>query len=453
MDAVTALLDTLGPDVVRTSVPQREAYQFDRARAPGAALPEAAVLPRTVEQVQDVMRWATEHRVPVVPRTAGTGISGGASGVRGGIVLSLERFLDVDIDPDTRTVWAGAGVVNADLKAAVAEHGLWYPPDPGSVEISSIGGNVATNAGGLCCVKYGVTSDYVRGLEVVLADGRVVTLGGPQIKDVAGLRLTQLMVGSEGTLGIITKVLLALEPAQKAPSTLVATFATVRDAADAVVAMKRTVSPSMLELIDNECIRAVEDVRPMGLDREAAAMLLIQSDADVGARSAEIDAIRRACESCHATDVVHTDDPQESAMFVASRRAVFPAVERLGAFLLEDIGATVPKLPELMEGVARIAADLQLRVPVVAHAGDGNIHPVVVYDPADDDARGRAQDAFERLVQLAHDVGGTITGEHGVGRVKRPYLEGQLGPDVMELHRGIKAVFDPLGILNPGAGY
>ncbi|MBC9957794.1 FAD-binding oxidoreductase [Yimella sp. cx-51] len=453
MDAVQELVDELGADVVRTSSEQREAYRYDWARDPEAALPVAVVLPRSTAHVQAVMRWATKHRVPVVPRGAGSGLSGGASAHEAALVLCLERMNEITVDPATRTLRAQAGALNKELKTAAAKHGLWYPPDPSSFEISTIGGNVATNAGGLCCVKYGVTVDYVLGLEAVLADGRVITLGGPRVKDVAGLPLLKLLVGSEGTLAVVTEVLCRLVPILAPPATLVATFAGLTDAADAVVRICSTTRPSMVEFMDNASINAVEDFQPMGLDRSAGALLLVQSDAAGESRELEIAAVRQACEEFGATEVFETDDPEEGALFVGARRAVFPALERLGAYMLEDVGVPVPRLPELVDRVARIATEQQLLITVVAHAGDGNTHPVIVYDGSDEDEKTRAGQAFTQIMELALSLDGTITGEHGVGRLKRPLLRQQLGDDVLELQHGMRKVWDPLGLLNPGAGY
>lgn len=451
--SVQELADELGSDIVRTSDEQREAYRYDWARDPEAELPLAVVLPREVAQVQATMRWASRHGVAVIPRGAGSGLSGGASAQAGSIVLCLERMTHVEVDPATRTARAQAGVLNADVKKAAAEHGLWYPPDPSSFQISTIGGNVATNAGGLCCVKYGVTVDYILGLQVVLADGRLLELGGPRVKDVAGLNLIKLLVGSEGTLGIVTEVLCRLVPKLPEPATLVAIFASLTDAAEAVVRACSTARPSMVELMDNASINAVEDFRPMGLKRSAGAMLLIQSDAPGEARRLELDAVRTACEQASATEIFETVDPEESAMFVEARRAVFPALERLGAYMLEDVGAPVPRLPELVGGVAAIAEKYDLLIPVVAHAGDGNTHPFIVYDAGDSDEKDRAAMAFTEIMQLGLSLGGTISGEHGIGRLKRPLLRDQLGDDVLELQHQIRKVWDPHGLLNPGAGY
>ncbi len=401
--------------------------------------------------MQTAVRWAASHRVPVVPRGAGSGLSGGSSAVDGGLVVSLERMRAIEIDVDCRVAVVEPGAFNAEVKQAAAGHGLWYPPDPSSYEICSIGGNVATNAGGLCCVKYGVTTDYVLGLDVVLADGTLVTLGGKRIKDVAGLSLLKLFVGSEGTLGIVTRAILRLVPAQPPRSTLVASFPDVDSAARAVVSVGRTLRPSMMELMDRASINAVEDFKPMGLDRTAGALLVAQSDAPAAARAAEVEVMRGACTDAGASEVFVTDDPDEGELFVEARRAAFPAIEARGALLLEDVGAPVPKLPELLAAIAAIAAEHEVEIPVVAHAGDGNTHPIIVFDPTDPAAEKRARAAFEDVMQAAIALGGTITGEHGVGRAKKGALPDQLGPDVMALTRRVKDALDPDGILNPGA--
>ncbi len=451
MELLAELLATLPDGVVVTDPEVMEGYRHDWSHDAAAGRPLAVVRAECVEHVQDAVRWAARHRVPVVPRGAGSGLSGGATAVEGGIIVSLERMRGIEIDPAARVAAVQPGSLNIEVKAAAAEHGLWYPPDPSSYDICSIGGNIATNAGGLCCVKYGVTTDYVLGLDVVLADGTLVRLGGPRVKDVAGLSLVKLFVGSEGTLGIVTGVLLRLLPAQGARSTLVAAFPTVHRAAEAVVAVGRRMRPSMLELMDRAAINAVEDYQPMGLDRSAGALLVAQSDSPAAARAEEIALIAQECEAAGAVDVFTTDNAAEGEMFVHARRAAFPAIEARGALLLEDVGAPVPVLPALLDAVAAIAEEYAVEIPVVAHAGDGNTHPIIVYDAEDPDSERRARAAFDAILQAAIRLGGTITGEHGVGRTKKAALPDQLGPDVMALTRRIKDALDPDGILNPGA--
>ncbi|HEY2042236.1 MAG TPA: FAD-linked oxidase C-terminal domain-containing protein [Jatrophihabitans sp.] len=445
------LVDDLGEDIVVTDPAVMEAYRRDWAKDPNAGMPLAVVRPRNTEQVQATMRWATANCVPVVPRGAGSGLSGGSTAVQGGLVLSMERMRSVIIDTTTRVAIVEPGALNAEVKAAAREHGLWYPPDPSSFEMCSIGGNIATNAGGLCCVKYGVTTDYVLGLEMVLADGRAISLGGPRLKDVAGLSLMKLFVGSEGTLAVVTRATLRLIPAQLPACTMVALFESVADAANAVVAVCRNVRPAMLELMDQASINAVEDHLSMGLDRTAGALLLAQSDVGGASAEAEIAIIEKVCLSEGAREAFSTSDAAEGEAFAVARRLAFPAIEKRGSLMLEDVGVAVPLLPTLLAGVADIALRNEVEIPVVAHAGDGNTHPIVVYDAADPDSVKRAATAFDEIMELALTLGGTITGEHGVGRLKKSHLPAQLGPDVMDISRRIKDALDPLGILNPGA--
>lgn len=449
--ALADLIADLPDGVVVTDPAVTEGYRQDRALDPAAGKPLAVVRPRCTEEVQTVMRWASAHRVPVVTRGAGSGLSGGATALDDGIVLSTEKMRDISVDPITRTAVCQPGLFNAEVKKAVADHGLWYPPDPSSFEICSIGGNIATNAGGLCCVKYGVTTDYVLGMRVVLADGTAVRLGGPRLKDVAGLSLTKLFVGSEGTLGVITEVTLRLLPAQNASSVVVATFGTVEAAVDAVLGVAARLRPAMLEFMDSVAINAVEDTLRMDLDRGAAAMLVAGSDERGQGGSQDAELMASVFADSGAIDVFSTNDPDEGEAFVAARRFCIPAVEAKGSLLLEDVGVPLPALGELVTGIARIAEERDLIISVIAHAGDGNTHPLIVYDPADAAMMERAHLAFGEIMDLAIGLGGTITGEHGVGRLKRPWLDSYLGPEVMELNQRIKQALDPLGILNPGA--
>lgn len=448
---VEDLLQALPQGAVITDPASMDAYRWDRANDPDAGTPLAVVRAGSTEDVQAVVEIAARTGTPIVPRGAGSGLSGGSSAVDGGIVLSLERMRRIEIDAATRMATVQPGVINAELKAAAREVGLWYPPDPSSYEFCSIGGNVATNAGGLCCVKYGVTSDYVLGMTVVLADGRAVRLGGPRLKDVAGLSLSKLFVGSEGTLGIITEVILRLVPAQRPPTTLVASFPTLSGATDAVLEISRTTRPSMLEFMDRATISAVEAATRMGLDTAAAAMLVVQSDEHAADAAAEIAAIERICESFGATECYSTDVPEEADAFVEARRQAIPAVERTGTLLLEDVGVPLPQLSSLVTGIEAISQSRQVPIAVIAHAGDGNTHPLITYQPGDEDQKQRAMIAYGEVMELAISLGGTITGEHGVGRLKQPWLEDYLGADVAELNLRIKNALDPQHILNPGA--
>lgn len=452
-DTLAELIAELPDGVVVTDPDIVASYRQDRAADPNAGTALAVVRPTRTEEVQTVLRWASAHKAAVVPRGMGTGLSGGATALDGAIVLSTEKMRAITVDPVTRTAVAQPGLLNAEVKKAVAEHGLWYPPDPSSFEICSIGGNVATNAGGLCCVKYGVTTDYVLGLQVVLADGTAVRLGGPRVKDVAGLSLTKLFVGSEGTLGVITEVTLRLLPPQPAACTVVATFDSVEAAAGAVSTITGRIRPSMLEFMDAVAINAVEDKLRMGLDRNAAAMMVAASDDRGPAGADDAEFMAKVFTEAGASEVFSTSDPDEGEAFVAARRYAIPAVEAKGSLLLEDVGVPVPRLADLCAGIEKIAADRDVVISVIAHAGDGNTHPLIVFDPADAAMAERAETAFGEIMDLAVSLGGTITGEHGVGRLKRPWLAGQIGPEAMELNRRIKAALDPEAILNPGAAF
>ncbi|WP_428341225.1 FAD-binding oxidoreductase [Mycobacterium sp.] len=450
--ALAGLVAELPEGMVVTDPAITEGYRQDRALDPSAGKPLAVVRAQRTEDVQTVLRWATANQIPVVTRGMGTGLSGGATAIDGGIVLSTEKMRDIVVDPVTRTAVCQPGLLNAEVKKTVAEYGLWYPPDPSSYEICSIGGNIATNAGGLCCVKYGVTTDYVLGVQVVLADGTAVRLGGPRLKDVAGLSLTKLFVGSEGALGVITEVTLRLVPAQQPLATVVAYFASVEAAAQAVLGVTSRLRPAMLEFMDSATINAVEDKLRMGLDRGAGAMLVAASDERGQSGSDDAEVMAAIFTEYGATEVFLTDDPDESEAFIAARRFAIPAVEEKGPLLLEDVGVPVPELAHLVCGIAAIAAKHDLMIAVIAHAGDGNTHPLIVHDPNDVSEVERANLAYGEIMDLAIELGGTITGEHGVGRLKRPWLDGYLGPEAMALNRRIKDALDPQGILNPGAG-
>ena len=452
MDEIAELVGSLPPGVVVVDPDGVEKYRYDWSRDTGAGTPVAVVRAENAEQVQVAVRWAARHLVAVVPRGAGSGLSGGSSAVDGGIVLSLERMRGVEIDLDCQIAVVEPGAFNAEVKAAAAEHGLWYPPDPSSYEICSIGGNVATNAGGLCCVKYGVTTDYVLGLDIVLADGTLVTLGGKRIKDVAGLSLVKLFVGSEGTLGIVTRAILRLVPAQAARSTLVAAFPTVDAAARAVVDVRRDLRPSMLELMDQASINAVEDYRPHGArpdDRRAAHRPVGRPRRGSRGRrstpcawSARPPARQRSSSPTIPTRA-SSSWPLGAWRSRRSRRAA-PCCWRTSERRFRCCRTCWPRSP-------RSPLQYDVEIPVVAHAGDGNTHPIVVYDAGDADSERRARIAFDEVMQAAIALGGTITGEHGVGRTKKSALPDQLGPDVMALTHRIKDALDPDGILNPGA--
>jgi glycolate oxidase len=445
------LRDSLPADVVVDDPDRMESYRYDRALFSPAGMPAAVVLARERGHVEHTLGIASRLQVPVVPQGARSGLSGAANAVDGGIVLSLERMNRiVEIDTANRIAVVEPGVFNATFSQAVAEHGLFYPPDPSSWEFCSIGGNLATNSGGLCCVKYGVTTDYVRSLEVVLASGEVLRTGRRTVKGVAGYDLTKLFVGSEGTLGVITQATLALRPAAQRPRTVAALFGSPAAAARAVAdVMAGGYVPSLLEIMDAVCLRAVEGWKRMDLPETAGAMLIAQSDSG-SASETEIAALAGLFRQAGATEVVEAEDPAEGELLLEARRVVLPALERLGTTLIDDVCVPLSRLADLFDGVAKIAASSGVVIGVVGHAGDGNMHPTVVFDSADEDQTRRAQQAFGAVMDLGLELGGTITGEHGVGILKKQWLENELGPVGMRLHRDIKGVLDPHGILNPG---
>ncbi|TXG92424.1 FAD-binding protein [Rhodococcus rhodnii] len=426
------------------------AYRHDQSMLTAAGTPAAVVRASSVDDVVATLEFAYEHAIPVVPRGAGTGLAGGANALDGAIVLSLERMNRiVSIDVAARTATVEPGVINADLAAAAAEHGLWYVPDPGSRAISTIGGNLATNAGGMCCAKYGVTLDHVATIDAVLADGRRIHVGSETRKNVAGLNLAQLLVGSEGTLAVVVGATMRLRSAPGTASTVVAAFGTTAEAIDAVGTIVARTTPRAVEFLDRTTVRAVEEMTRMGLDTEAAGLLLVQCDGrDASGEAADVVA---ACAS--AREVYATDDPEEGEQFMAARYAALPALERLGSTLLDDLAVPVPALPAMLREIEAIALRTGVTIGCFGHAADGNLHPTVVFDAADDEQTARARAAFDAMVDACLALGGTITGEHGVGVLKRPYLCRQVGETERELMAGIKRVFDPRGILNPGRGF
>jgi glycolate oxidase len=435
------------PDTVRP-------YVHDEAEWAEHGAPIAVVRPRSTAEVAAVVKACARHRVAVVPRGAGTGLSGGANAVDGCVVLSLERMRDiVEIDPGERLAVVQPGVVNDDLRAACAEQGLWYPPDPASAPWSTIGGNVATNAGGLCCVKYGVTRDYVLALEVVTAAGEVVRVGRRTAKGVAGYDLAGLLVGSEGTLAVITEITVKLRPSRTAPPrTVVGFFDTLADCGAAVAAVTAAgLQPAALELIDRHCLHAVNEWRHAGLPEDAAALLLAQTDLAEPAAGAEAEAIASAFEANGARDVMVSTDPGEAEALFDARRLAYPALEQRGdAVLTEDVCLPRGRLAEMLARIDVIADRHGTFVATIAHAGDGNLHPLIIVPHGDAEARTRAQAAFDDIVSAAIELGGTVTGEHGVGLLKRDGMRRELDPGSLAMQRAIKAALDPDDILNPG---
>ncbi|MGW2561702.1 FAD-binding oxidoreductase [Streptomyces sp. NPDC001514] len=453
------LLSRLVPEL-RTGLPDEAliidpditaSYANDMASFCDAGTPAVVVLPRTVEQVQHVMRTATALRVPVVPQGARTGLSGAANASDGCIVLSLVKMDRIlEISPVDRIAVVEPGVINATLSRAVGEHGLYYPPDPSSWEMCTIGGNIGTASGGLCCVKYGVTAEYVLGLDVVLADGRLLSTGRRTAKGVAGYDLTRLFVGSEGSLGIVVKAVLALKPQPPQQLVLAAEFPSAAAACDAVCAiMERGHTPSLLELMDRTTIHAVNRMAQMGLPDTTEALLLAAFDTPDPAP--DLAAVGELCTAAGATQVVPAEDAAESELLLQARRMSLTALETVkSATMIDDVCVPRSQLAAMLDGTAAIAEKYDLTIGVCAHAGDGNTHPVVCFDHTDPDESRRARESFDEIMALGLELGGTITGEHGVGVLKKEWLARELGPVGVELQRGIKQTFDPLGILNPG---
>ncbi|MFD2690329.1 FAD-binding oxidoreductase [Streptomyces phyllanthi] len=445
------LLAGLPAETVLTGPDVTASYANDMASFCESGAPAVVVLPRTVEQVQHVMRTATDLRVPVVPQGARTGLSGAANASDGCIVLSLTKMDRIlEISPVDRIAVVEPGVVNATLSRAVGEHGLYYPPDPSSWEMCTIGGNIGTASGGLCCVKYGVTAEYVLGLDVVLADGRLMSTGRRTAKGVAGYDLTRLFVGSEGSLGIVVRAVLALRPQPPQQLVLAAEFPSASAACDAVCRiMEGGHVPSLLELMDRTTVKAVNGIAHMGLPETTEALLLAAFDTPEP--GADLAAIGALCEAAGATQVVPADDPAESELLLQARRLSLTALEAVkGTTMIDDVCVPRSRLGELFAGVERIAEKQGLTIGVVAHAGDGNTHPTVCFDATDPDESRRARESFDEIMALGLELGGTITGEHGVGILKKEWLAREIGPVGLEMQRAVKAVFDPLGILNPG---
>ncbi len=446
-DVVTRLRAELG-ERVDVSPAGLDAARADKSGHAAAGRPLVVVHAASVADVQATMRIATATGTPVVVRGAGTGLAGGANTGAGEIALSV-RGMDriVEVRPDDLLAVVEPGIINADLNDALAAHGLWWAPDPASRSIATVGGNIATGAGGLLCAKYGVVRDAVLGVDLVLADGRLLQLGHRSVKGVTGLDLTSLVIGSEGTLGVIVGATLKLR--RLVPGTvctIAATFPDVRSAAVASAAVTAAgIQPAIMELMDAACLEAVHALLGLAAPTAGQAQLTLQTDGP--AAIVEADAIGAVLQAAGGTVTV-SHDRDEGERLLAIRRAMHPAMETLGTTLIEDVSVPRSALPAMFDEIARIEQAYGIRIPTVAHAGDGNLHPNFVFTGPE--VPPEIWDAADDLFRAALRLGGTLTGEHGIGVLKSRWLADELGADQWELQRQIKAVFDPAGILNPG---
>jgi len=446
------LADIVGAGNVLTAPEDVIPYGFD-----GTAVlresPGVVVLPASTPEVAACVQWAARNGVAITTRGSGTGLSGGSVPEPGGMVLCVVRMNRIiEVDARNLTIRAECGVITQKIDEAAAREGLFYPPDPGSMKISTIGGNVAENSGGLRGLKYGVTRDYVMGMEVVLPDGTVATLGNQCVKDVAGYSMKDLFIGSEGTLGIITEVLLKLLPRPESRRTLLAVYDRMEDAAETVSAIiAAKIIPCTLEFLDQMTIRCVEDFAKIGLPTDCAALLLMETDGHPAAVEDEAAKMATIAREHHAREVTTARDEAESLRLASARRSAFSALARIRpTTILEDV--TVPRshLAEMVSFVAEIAKKYDLTAGTFGHMGDGNLHPTFLTDERDEDEMRRVHLALDAIVEKTLALGGTITGEHGVGLAKKPWLRQQLGDASYDLMKLVKKALDPEGRLNPG---
>ncbi|WP_230913958.1 FAD-linked oxidase C-terminal domain-containing protein [Agrilactobacillus fermenti] len=448
---IQAIEAIVGAENIQTEATDLYTYGYD-ASPEFHHEPDLVVAPASKDEIIQILSVCRDNRVPIVARGSGSNLSGGTVPIAGGIVLLFTRMNRIlEFDQQNLTLTVEPGVITQEINQYIADSGLFFPPDPGSMQISTIGGNISENSGGLRALKYGVTKDYVLGLEVVMANGDVIETGGKLTKDVAGLNLTQLMIGSEGTLGIITKAILKLMPKPEANKTMIATYRTMTAAAQSVsdiIAAK--ITPATMEFLDQVTIKAVEDFAHVGLPTDAAAMLLIQQDGHPREIDADIETMAAICRDGAAIDVQVARDEAHGAQLMAARRTALSALARVKpTTVLED--ATVPRseIAALVNFINETAQKYQLYIGTFGHAGDGNMHPTCLTDLRDEAEMKRVHQAFAEIYQKTIELGGTVTGEHGVGLAKLPYLPWKLGAGGMRADRAIKAALDPDNILNP----
>ncbi len=451
LDMIDRLRQIVGEKWVLTSPEDLVCYGYDASYVQNRA--GVVVLPESAQQTSEIVQLANQERIPLVARGTGTGMSGGSIPDEASLVLSVTRMNRIkEIDLVNLVAVVEPGVITAELQAEVESRGLFYPPDPASLKQSTLGGNVAEGAGGPRCLKYGTTKDYVLGLEVVLPTGEILRTGGKLMKDVTGYNLTQLFVGSEGTLGIITEIILRLIPKPASKRTAMAIFPRLEDATQTVTNLLGAgILPSTIEIMDNTTIRVVEEYLNMGLPVEAGAILIVEVDGREEAIVPEIEQVGRVCQRSGASEVkVATTEEGCEALWKA-RRAVSPALGRLApAKQGEDISVPRSAIPEMVRRIGEISRKYHLTIPVFGHAGDGNLHPNLLFDMRDEEMMERVHKAASEIFAAAIELGGTLSGEHGIGLVKQPYMARRLSPQALELMQRVKATFDPNNLLNPG---
>lgn len=448
---IDELVSIFGEKQVLTEREDMIAYSYDAAHV--EIEPEAVVFPSTTEQISLLMKLAYREEIPITPRGQGSGLSGGSVPLKKGIVLCLDKMKKlIEFDPANRLITVEAGFTTADIDPIVAKSNLFYPPDPGSVAFSSIGGNVAENAGGLRGLKYGVTKDYVKELKVVLPQGDIVTLGSKCVKHVAGFNTETMFVGSEGLLGIMTEVTLALLPIPQHRESALAIFETLDGAAQTVSdIIAAGVTPSTMEFMDNATINAIQNFKDCGLPRDAGAVLLIETDGEEHSAKAEMLKVEEQVKKNQARQFKRAENTTERDMLFAGRRVALNALASVKPnLILEDATVKRSVLPEMVRGIIAIAKKHDIQVGIFGHAGDGNLHPTFLIDMKDREEMIRTHKAVDELFQLAIDLGGTISGEHGIGLEKKPYLQNQLGAAGIKLLQDIKRTLDPKNLLNPG---
>jgi len=442
----------INPEHILTSPEDLSVYAYD-GTATLHQLPACVVMAENTDQVVNVLKTANKHHIPVVTRGSGTGLSGGAVPTPGCIVLCLARMNRIlEVDTRNLTLTTEPGVITQKIFEAATAEGLFYPPDPGSMKISTIGGNVANNSGGLRGLKYGVTRDYVMALEVVLPDGRILKTGTKCVKDVAGFTLKDLFIGSEGTLGVITQITLKLIPPPQAKKTMLALYNTIEDAAETISAIIRNkIVPCTLEFLDSVTAKCVEDYAHVGLPTNVGAVLLMEVDGHPAAVDEQTEQIMALAKEYGATDIRLATDNAEALQLATARRSALSALAQLApTVFLEDVTVPRSELAKMVAYVQETARRHNVKVGTFGHMGDGNLHPTFLTDERNKEEIHRVELALKDVAEYAVKLGGTITGEHGVGLAKKPFLPDALGPVAMDIMRQVKKSFDPTGILNPG---